>query len=222
MTEMVSGRHYYRTAAGELDLGDSPCQKAQAFWYMVYTVYFKDFRGRIVLSLKTLFPYQGYNSKSWKSHAFSQLPYTSILSEEPWPISLSHWVLVSMTKFFWHLTRMAHDIYYTRKQAEAGTSVLKERRICKLFKLILQALLKQLHSFSSSDYTLCIVSQPSNFSTGINISESTYLPERPGEAGCGSPWGAQLQEGEWWGHTKLPQVKICMTMQQSGPVCGEE
>lgn len=31
MTEIISGRHYHRTAAGELDLGDGTCKKAQAF-----------------------------------------------------------------------------------------------------------------------------------------------------------------------------------------------
>lgn len=31
MTEMISGRHYHRTAAGGLDLGDGTCYNAQAF-----------------------------------------------------------------------------------------------------------------------------------------------------------------------------------------------
>lgn len=83
---------------------------------------------------------------------------------------------------------------------------------------------RQPASFSSSDYTPCIISKSyhSNFHCQWNVSEPTYLLERPSEAGCGSPWAARPREGESWGRTKLPQVKICMTMQQTELVCGEE
>lgn len=90
------------------------------------------------------------------------------------------------------------DILSCKKSSRIGAFNSQEKQSYQAFQLILLSFFKQFISFSFSDYTFSIISKfcPSNAQISINVSKSTYLQERPDEAGYGSLWAALLQEDE--------------------------